>query len=158
MTIDPRIEAAALAMRETRGANCLTEYVRRACNARGIPHYHTHDSRHSQKGFPDFVIALKTGPLFVELKKQKTRTSEYQVWWLNYFARSGQRCFLWRPSHWLDGTIDWILGDKKYAILWGDPFHPLIEAARVGRWQAGAGVPGDKFSLPVVGSKARRAR
>jgi hypothetical protein len=127
---------------------CLTELVRRSCKGYELQHYHTHDSRHSQKGFPDFVIALKTGPIYVELKKQTTRPSPEQVFWLNYFSRHGHRCFLWRPLHWLNGTVDWVLGHLGQVAIMGNPIHA---GAEHGLWSPGLGVVGDKFSLPVRG-------
>ena len=57
--------------------------LRELCKLRGWLFYHTHDSRRSDKGFPDVVISKPDGskPLFVELKV-KTRLSREQCHWL----------------------------------------------------------------------------
>lgn len=60
--------------------------------------YHTHDSRHSAAGFPDYAIAGQ-GPwfaIFAELKAD-TRTAELsraQRWWLSVLAGTGTPAYV----------------------------------------------------------------
>lgn len=58
--------------------------------------YHTHDSRHSPAGFPDYVIASDEldGILHVELKAEGGTLSAAQEWWLASLARADQRALL----------------------------------------------------------------
>ena len=64
--------------------------------------YHTHDSRHSAKGFPDLCLAHpRTGRLiFAELKSAKENLTEAQEKWRDALEPNGHEYYLWRPSHW----------------------------------------------------------
>lgn len=64
--------------------------------------YHTFDSRRSEPGFPDLVLARvgEFQPLFVELKSEKGRLSEAQVKWRETLMLGGGGYRLWRPSDW----------------------------------------------------------
>ena len=68
--------------------------------------YHTHDSRHSGKGFPDLVMCHpRSGALlFAELKSVTGRVTPEQDEWLRALAVRGV-AFLWRPEHLRDGSI-----------------------------------------------------
>ena len=44
--------------------------------------YHTHDSRRSEKGFPDLVLVRPPMVLFMELKSAKGRLSAAQKQWI----------------------------------------------------------------------------
>src|SRR3990172_6784273 len=61
--------------------------------------YHTHDSRRSQKGFPDLVMVRGDTCLFVELKRESGSLSVDQSRWLSAL-REVKRvdAFLLRPS------------------------------------------------------------
>lgn len=80
--------------------------------------YHTHDSRRSQRGFPDLVLAhgAQGRLILAELKTEKGRTRPDQFVWhtqLRLIAeRIGIEVYLWRPTGWLDGTITRILQRK----------------------------------------------
>lgn len=69
--------------------------------------YHTHDSRRSQAGFPDIVLAYPaTGRLVVrELKTMKGTLSTDQQQWLAAFTTAGIDTGVWRPIDLLDETI-----------------------------------------------------
>jgi len=67
--------------------------------------YHTYDSRRSQAGFPDLVLAKTNKLIFAELKTDKGKPREAQVEWLNILkaASEGQanvEVYLWRPRDW----------------------------------------------------------
>ena len=58
------------------------------------------------KGFPDLVLAREGDVIFAELKRQKTKlTPEQELWFQELFG--GQALMVvWRPSDWVDGTIE----------------------------------------------------
>lgn len=66
--------------------------------------YHTYDSRRSNSGFPDLVI-VGNNTIFRELKTQKGKLSVDQQIWLIGLEKSGSDVGVWRPMHWLDGSI-----------------------------------------------------
>ena len=82
--------------------------------------YHTHDSRHSEAGFPDLVLAKpgtagKAGRLiFAEVKSRKGKVSQEQMIWLDILQHSllSLEVYLWRPADWPD--IVAILTRKYY--------------------------------------------
>jgi hypothetical protein len=61
--------------------------------------YHTYDSRRSQPGWPDLVLARPTtGELiFVELKTDVGRLSPAQRSWLRVLEDCNQEVHVWRP-------------------------------------------------------------
>ena len=74
------------------------------CKLRGLLAYHTHDSRRSQPGFPDLVIAGSRGHLFRELKGSRGRTSTAQANWLYRLGASGDAA-IWTPADLRSGRI-----------------------------------------------------
>ena len=82
----------------------LQEVVRQACKAIGLLHYHTHDARRSEPGFPDCVI-VGTHVIFAELKTEKGKLSADQKVWRDRILDAGGDWHLWRPSDW---TCDYI--------------------------------------------------
>ncbi len=60
--------------------------------------YHTHDSRHSDAGFPDLVLARKGRVVFAEVKAEKGRLSEAQMGWLYALKAAADEAYVWRPS------------------------------------------------------------
>ena len=81
----------------------------------GLLVYHTHDSRRSQPGFPDLVIAGKRGIVYAELKRQRGKlTDEQQAWRQAIEATAGRswtghEYHLWRPHDWLSGDVEDVL-------------------------------------------------
>lgn len=69
-------------------------------------HYHTHDSRRSQPGFPDLVLAKGRRLIVAEIKSAKGRMRPYQQHWLDILTRTGAETYLWRPADWLSGEIE----------------------------------------------------
>ena len=69
--------------------------------------YHTHDSRRSEPGFPDLVLARRDqygepGRLiFAELKTDKpsSNLSAAQTRWFTLLRDCGQEVYLWRPAY-----------------------------------------------------------
>ena len=76
--------------------------VIQAAQTLGWTTYHTHDSRRSEPGFPDLVLAREPLLMFVELKTDKpsSKCTDAQKRWLTLLANCGQACYVWRPSDW----------------------------------------------------------
>lgn len=74
---------------------------------RGWLVYHTHDSRRSEAGFPDFVMVRGRTVLWVECKRDGQNPTHAQRVWLDALGRAGQMVYVWRPrdreevSRWL---------------------------------------------------------
>lgn len=67
--------------------------------------YHTYRSDRSEPGFPDLVMARRSGVtsgrvVFAELKKETGKTTQAQLEWLRELEQCGQEAYLWRPSDW----------------------------------------------------------
>jgi hypothetical protein len=71
----------------------------------GLRTYHTYDSRRSDPGFPDLVIAGRGGVLFRELKSATGRVTKDQQGWLELLTGNGMDAGLWRPSALQDGLV-----------------------------------------------------
>ena len=76
--------------------------------------YHTHDSRKSEAGFPDLVMVRNEHIWFVELKSEKGKLTSAQKTWLAAIcdtttANQHVHYDVWRPEHWIGGTIESIL-------------------------------------------------
>ncbi|WP_040595045.1 VRR-NUC domain-containing protein [Timonella senegalensis] len=87
-------------------ANLQTRILRLAKTC-GYLTYHTHDSRRSQPGWPDLVLAnKKTGILlFRELKTERGRVRPEQKEWIETLTALGQDAAIWRPSDLLSGAV-----------------------------------------------------
>jgi hypothetical protein len=58
-------------------------------------------------GFPDLVMTKGSRLLVVELKADNAaRVPVEQIAWLQAFRDAGAEAWIWRPSHWHDGTIE----------------------------------------------------
>lgn len=68
----------------------------------GFLAYHTHDSRHSAKGYPDLTLVRGSRLLFAELKTDKGRVSLEQQVWLDALAGAGAEVHIWRPRDWTE--------------------------------------------------------
>lgn len=87
----------------------LQAVVKDAARLFGWLTYHTHDSRRSDAGFPDLVLARPDRTMFVELKSAKGRLTVDQTHWLQVLEKAGQTTHIWRPADWLAGTITEVL-------------------------------------------------
>ena len=74
--------------------------------------YHTRDSRRSNPGFPDLCMVGNKRLIFAELKSETGKVTLEQQDWLNRLDVIERKtkgvvvARLWRPSDWLDGTIE----------------------------------------------------
>ena len=73
--------------------------------------YHVRNSRagiiQGDTGFPDLVLVRPPRIMFVELKAAKGRLRPGQGDWLSYLLGCpGVEVAIWKPSDWLDGTIE----------------------------------------------------
>jgi hypothetical protein len=76
----------------------------------GWDHYHTHDSRRSQAGWPDLVLAKGTRVIFLELKRMRGKVSPAQRQWLERLHAAGLECGIARPDRLDDLTA--VLGPQ----------------------------------------------
>jgi hypothetical protein len=61
--------------------------------------YHTHDSRRSEPGFPDFVLTRRRRTIFAKLKSDTGRLSAPQRRWLAALSQNPvPEVYLWRPA------------------------------------------------------------
>lgn len=83
----------------------LQDAVIEAAKTFGWLTYHTHDSRRSNPGFPDLVLARNGEVLFVELKSEKGRLRPEQAAWHDALDDGWQEVHVWRPADWSSGLI-----------------------------------------------------
>lgn len=113
MRLPPDIEAACLALAdpatvraarlprpEPRDEKEFLGQVIDLAKGQGFRVYHTFNSRRSEKGFMDLVIAKPGRVLVSELKVGGNTTTADQDWWLDVFRSVGLPAFEWRPSDW----------------------------------------------------------
>jgi hypothetical protein len=74
--------------------------------------YHTYDSRRSQTGFPDLVL-VRDRVIFLELKREKTKTTPAQRDWLKALRDAGAEVYVVRPRN-LDALAA-VLGSRRRA-------------------------------------------
>lgn len=92
----------------------LQENVRQACKKLGHLYFHPWNSQHSPDGYPDCTILTRDGRLiFAELKRQNREPTDAQREWLEALELIGIEAYLWRPSDWLDGTIEDVLSGAQ---------------------------------------------
>jgi hypothetical protein len=59
-----------------------------------------------QRGFPDWVIVGPRGVLWRELKSEFGTLRPEQRLWGRVLRAAGADWAIWRPSDWLDGTVE----------------------------------------------------
>lgn len=77
---------------EDRGPGNLSDRLASELRRLGLRGYHTHDSRRSSEGFPDWTIVTPHLVLFVEQKAAGGRLSYEQAAWLWALSGSGRFC------------------------------------------------------------------
>jgi hypothetical protein len=63
----------------------------------GWRHYHTHDSRRSEPGWPDLAL-VRERLVLAELKTDTGRISAHQERWLSLLSQAGVETYVWRPG------------------------------------------------------------
>lgn len=67
----------------------------------GWAHFHPHDMRRSDSGWPDLVLVKPPRIVFAELKAENGRVSQAQRIWLDVLAEvEGAIAETWRPCDW----------------------------------------------------------
>src|SRR6185436_14524371 len=61
--------------------------------------YHTWNSMHSAKGFPDLVMARERC-VMIECKSETGKLKPDQQDWIEALEQAGVEVYVWRPSHW----------------------------------------------------------
>lgn len=83
----------------------LENAVRDLLKLYGLDGYHTHDSRRSQAGYPDWTIVGDGGIMWRELKSELGRVSLAQKRWLGRLWAAGGDAGIWRPADLQSGAI-----------------------------------------------------
>lgn len=84
----------------------LQYQVLELCKWKGLLVYHTRDSRGSQPGFPDLVIAGPRGLLFRELKSARGQLQPMQRQWRWMLEQAGQDWAIWQPASLTGGRVN----------------------------------------------------
>ena len=71
------------------------------CKLFGWRYYHTHNSRFSAPGYPDYTL-VRERVIFAELKREDTKKKKYklsasQIKWRDALLEAKQEWYLWRP-------------------------------------------------------------
>lgn len=96
-TVRSAVPPAALCPPEPATEKEFQASVIEEAKANGFRVYHTHDSRRSEKGFMDLVIAKPGRVLVSELKIGGNTPAVDQAWWLGVFQSVGIPAHLWYP-------------------------------------------------------------
>ena len=97
----PGLARAAALMSEAE----VERQVRQIARELGLLVYHTHDSRRSHSGWPDWVLSGKCGVIFRELKRQDGKPTRAQQAWLDALTAAGMNAGVYRPSDLLTGRL-----------------------------------------------------
>jgi hypothetical protein len=100
----------------------LQEAVRRLCADLSLYHFHVHNSRRCEPGWPDSVIVGRK-VLYRELKSEVGRLTREREEVGRRLQRAGANWRVWRPSDLLSGRIANELTELADTA-------PLFEAAR----------------------------
>ena len=65
------------------------------------------------KGFPDLIAVRARRGLAIEFKREGQNATPEQNEWLIAFHWAGFESYTWRPSDWLNGTIEEALGNGQ---------------------------------------------
>jgi len=70
--------------------------------------YHTHDSRHSQPGFPDLVLIKPPRVMFIELKRETGQLTIEQRYVMDMLGECSEiETHIARPSNWSQ-VVEWL--------------------------------------------------
>ena len=69
------------------------------CKLFGWKYYHTHNSRFSAPGYPDYTL-VRERVVFAELKRQAkaSKLTDKQIEWRDALLEAKQEWYLWRPK------------------------------------------------------------
>lgn len=117
--------------------------------------YHTFDSRHSAKGFPDLTLA-KEPPrapriIYAELKVGRRQVTEDQQRWIAALHAAGHEVYVWRPDD-FDVIVD--------ILKWTDPVPAAVQPSPGAGPLTGGGRDTGRAADEALrsGDEARRAR
>lgn len=102
--------------------------VKQVVKLAGWDYYHTYDSRRSDPGFPDLVLARAPRLVFAELKTATGRLRPEQENWRDQLLACGQEWYLWRPGD-LDTIVTLMGRDATTRDAWTLRSSPPLDAA-----------------------------
>jgi hypothetical protein len=94
--------------------------VREIAKRYGWTSYHTRNSKGSDHGWPDLVIAHagQRRTVFAELKKEAGKVTPAQRTWLEHLASCGFEVAVWRPRD--EDEVLAVLGPQKLRATWAE--------------------------------------
>lgn len=117
--------AQAKAMLEDRGSDSLESHVQELSEFYQLEYtYHTHDSRRSQAGYPDWTL-VGIRVLFRELKREGKNPTPAQRHALDALKKAGEDVGVWRPMDLFTKRIH----IEMAAISPNPAFRKLVEGA-----------------------------
>ena len=95
----------------------MDSQVRSLAKQWGLMAYHTHDSRKSGKGWPDWVVQTAWGHvMFAELKGGTTVVTDEQYEWIRSLKGSGALAFIVRGQETLNLFLALMIGHDEGTI------------------------------------------
>lgn len=101
----PRRQAGLSVVAAAMSEDDLMRRIQRLCRDLGLLAYHTHDSRGSAPGYPDWHIVGRSRSIFRECKTETGRTTADQDEWIERLRAVGHDVGVWRPCDLFDGSI-----------------------------------------------------
>lgn len=83
----------------------LMGHITHLCRDLGLLAYHTHNSRRSTSGYPDWHIVGPAGSLFRECKDETRKTTAAQDVWISRLRSAGHDVDVWRPRDLVSGRV-----------------------------------------------------
>lgn len=103
-------------MPRNRDETQVQDQIIRVVRTLGYLVYHTHDSRRSEKGFPDICIVGFDKLIFIEFKAGKNTATKEQQQWLDELNNAGVDARLYHVDTWKSGDrrlIDELIFAKR---------------------------------------------
>jgi hypothetical protein len=98
----------------------LQQAVSDLCRHLNLLHFHPLNSKGMRAGWPDSVIVGPLGILYRELKSERGHLTAEQRSVGEALKAAGANFGIWRPRHWIDGSVE-----RELRMLLPAPTLPL---------------------------------